>query len=488
MVHPYLRRRNGEAPEYPNEEIKQVLGRTLGVPLFQEQAMRLVMVAAGFTAGEADQLRRAMAAWKRKGHLIERFTGKILSGMAANGYTRAFAMRVVDQIKGFADYGFPESHAASFALLVYVSAWLKCHHPAAFAAALINSQPMGFYQPAQIVRDAREHGVEILPVDVNASGWDCSLEAGMKETRNQGNKEVRKQGNEGIRGKDESQSLISSFPHFLDSSAPALRLGMRLVTQMREVEAEAIAEAVRRQGRFDSVEALWRASGVRVSAMRALARADAFGSMGLDRQRALWEVMKLRDEALPLFDGREETRKQGNEEMREGICSLASSFPGFLHSSIPLPPIPASTQVVYDYAATGLSLKAHPVSFARGALARSGVSEAGAIADERLFPHGKKVAVAGLVLVRQRPGTAAGIVFVTLEDETGVTNLVVRPNIYEQYRRALRHSVALVAWGKVERQGQVVHVLVERAANLTEVISRRDQRAPRMESASRDFH
>ena len=478
MVHPYLRRRNKEEKEtYPNEKIRRVLGRTLGVPLFQEQAMRLVMVAAGFTAGEADQLRRAMAAWKRKGHLIERFTGKILSGMAANGYSRAFALQVVEQIKGFADYGFPESHAASFALLVYVSAWLKCHHPAAFAAALINSQPMGFYQPAQIVRDAKEHGVEVLEVDVNASGWDCRLE---KEPRNKGNKETR-------------EPLDASFPYFLDSSSSALRLGMRLVAQMREEEAKAIAEAVRRQkgGRFATIKALWRASGVRVAAMRALARADAFRSMGLDRQAALWEVMKLRDEELPLFDGPEagkEPRNKGTEELRGTEVSLGSSVPQCLSAS-GLPPISPSTQVVYDYAATGLSLKAHPVSFAREALARMGVTAAGELAEEKRWPHGKKTAVAGLVLVRQRPATAAGILFITLEDETGVANLVVRPAIYERYRKALRHSVALVAWGKVERQGQVVHLLVERAANLTELTGRGTRPStPKMESASRDFH
>ncbi len=482
MVHPYLRRREGlEEPTYPNDAVKDVLKRTKGVPLFQEQVMRLVMVAAGFSAGDADKLRRAMASWKRKGHIVEKFLTKIITGMEANGYTRAYALRVVEQIKGFSDYGFPESHAASFALLVYVSAWLKCRHPAAFAAALINSQPMGFYQPAQIVRDAREHGVEVRAVDVNWSGWNCSLEGDEKA--------LRHEGTEAQRGADASMRV----PAHARGSSPALRLGMRLVASMRQIEADTIAAAVRKHGPFFSIEALWRASGVRVAAMRALAQADAFGSMELDRQRALWEVMRLRDEELPLFERplqEKELRNKGTKELREmeGSDPLSSSvlqYPG----TLPLPPISASTQVVHDYAATGLSLKAHPVSFARGALAHHGVIRAGDLMEEKRYPDGKKVAVAGLVLVRQRPGTASGIVFVTLEDETGVANLVVRPAVYERYRRAVRHSVALVAWGKVERQGQVVHVLVERAANLADIgggIRRQDE--PKLESASRDFH
>jgi error-prone DNA polymerase len=410
MVHPYLRRRTGtEEVDYPSEAVKGVLERTLGVPLFQEQAMKLVMVAAGFSAGEADQLRRAMAAWKRKGYLIEKFTGKILSGMAANGYTEAFAHRVVQQIKGFADYGFPESHAASFAHIVYVSAWLKCRHPAAFGAAILNSQPMGFYQPSQLVRDAAEHGVSVFPVDVNYSQWDCTLED------------------------DEDGS-------------PALRLGMRLVAGIRSKDVEKISKSVVNHGSFSSIATLWRMSGAASKTFHTLAKADAFGSMGIQRQQALWEVSRLKDHALPMFDAADDPEPE----------VLLPATTGFM-------------RVIHDYAATGLSLKAHPISFARKQLHAHQVTPAGNLADEKLWPHGRKVAVAGLALVRQRPGTASGILFVTLEDETGVANLVVRPPVYERYRKAIRHSTALVAWGTIERQGQVVHVLVERAINIIEI-------------------
>jgi error-prone DNA polymerase len=414
MVHPYLRRRNGEEEvSYPSDAVKAVLERTLGVPLFQEQAMKLVMVAAGFTAGEADQLRRAMAAWKRKGHLMERFTAKILSGMKSNGYASAYAQRVVEQIRGFADYGFPESHAASFAHLVYSSSWLKCHHPAAFSAALINSQPMGFYQPAQIVRDAAEHGVEIRAVDVNHSQWDCTLERSKPNGR-----------------------------------LPALRLGIRLVAGMRAKEVEKITATRNRCGRFQSVHALWRASGVRVDALRKLAMADAFGSMGLDRQQALWAINKLRDDALPMFDLTDTDEAQA-----------------------PLPPVPAHIRVIHDYSATGLSLKAHPISFARPQLSMHGISLTGQLLNEKLCPHGRKIGVAGLALIRQRPATASGILFMTIEDESGIANLVIRPSIYERYRRAIRSSTAIVAWGKIERQGQIIHVLVNRASNLVDVVN-----------------
>ncbi|MBT8486216.1 MAG: error-prone DNA polymerase, partial [Phycisphaerae bacterium] len=267
MVHPYLRRRNGEEPvRYPSDAVRSVLEKTLGVPLFQEQAMALAMVAAGFTGGEADQLRRAMAAWKRRGNQIERFGARLVSGMLERGYERDFAERCFAQIKGFSEYGFPESHAASFALLVYVSAWIKRHHPAAFAAALLNSQPMGFYAPAQIVRDAQTHGVEVRPVDVNHSGWDCHLESAA------------------------------------DTPGPALRLGFRLIKGLREEDATAIADARRNGAAYDSARGLHRRSGVRVSVLRRLAGADAFRSLGLERQAALWAIRALTDEPLPMFD------------------------------------------------------------------------------------------------------------------------------------------------------------------------------------------
>ncbi|HVX83768.1 MAG TPA: error-prone DNA polymerase [Phycisphaerae bacterium] len=426
MVHPYLRRRNGEEEfRYPNPQIEAVLGKTLGVPLFQEQAMKLAIVAGGFTPGEADKLRRAMAAWKRKGNLIHLFGQKMIAGMLANGYDPEFAHRCFDQIKGFSDYGFPESHAASFALLVYVSAWLKCHHPAAFAAALINSQPMGFYQPAQIVRDAREHGVAIRPVDVSRSHWDCTLEP--------------------------------------DGDSVALRLGMRLVASMRQAEADKIRAAFEMHGSFRGIQALWRASGVRAATLRTLASADAFASMGLDRQAALWAISRLRDDVLPMFDQLE------NSDIVEAAAAL--------------PEVSPIASVVYDYAATGLSLKAHPLSFSRPLLTRRGIIASARLSDPLECPHGRRVAVAGLVLVRQRPGTASGIVFMTTEDETGVANLVVRPQIYDRFYRELRHSATVVVWGKVERQGQVVHVLVQRAANLARLMQTVPARV-----AARDFH
>jgi error-prone DNA polymerase len=354
----------------------------LGVPLFQEQAMRLAMVAAGFTASEADGLRRAMAAWKRKGHLFESYGKKVVSGMLACSYTHAYALRCVEQLKGFSEYGFPESHAASFALLVYISSWLKCHHPAVFAAGLINSQPMGFYQPVQIVRDAREHGVAVEPVDVNKSQWNCTLEGAG------------------------------------DAARPTLRLGMRLVGGLRETEIQKVTTTVMEQGSFGHVTTLWRTSGVSVKTLRTLASADGFDSMGMDRQAALWMVSKLRDEVLPMFDA---------FEIEE--------------ASAPLPSVAMPTRVIYNYATTGLSLKAHPISFSRPLLNRYRVTPAGDLADDVRYPHGRRVAMAGIILIRQRPGTASGIVFVTLEDETGVANLVVRPVVYERWYKALRHSI-----------------------------------------------
>jgi error-prone DNA polymerase len=463
MVHPYLRRRNGEEPvTYPDDAVKRVLGKTLGVPLFQEQAMKLAIVAAGFTPDEADELRRAMAAWKRKGDQIERFGRRLLEGMVSRGYPRGFAQRCFDQIKGFSEYGFPESHAASFALLVYVSAWLKKYHPAAFAAALINSQPMGFYAPAQIVRDAQAHGVEVRGVDVSFSGWDCCLEEGAQGCRGAGAQEGCKQ-DAGV-----------GNPQFL-------RLGMRLVKGLREDEAAAVVEAVRRAGPFRSIPGLWRASGVRVSTLRHLAAADAFGSMGLDRQSAWWEIRALSDEELPLFEkegaqGRRGAGAQGGWKQDAGADNPQSASPSVSQSL--LPPIPEPRKVVEDYAAVGLSLKAHPVSFMRPMLEKRGAVPAARIGA---CPPGSELAVGGLVLVRQRPGTASGIVFMTLEDETGTANLIVRPHIYERHRAAARHGVVVLARGRLERQGEVVHILVDSIENA-------DWALAELTARSRDFH
>ena len=420
MVHPYLRRRSGEEPvRFPNDAVRQVLQRTLGVPLFQEQAMKLAIVAAGFTPGEADQLRRAMAAWKRKGDAIARFGEKLIAGMLRNGLTQDFAQRCFEQIKGFSEYGFPESHAASFALLVYVSSWLKWYYPAAFAAALINSQPMGFYQPAQIVRDAQQHGVSVRAVDIAASAWDCTLEDG----------------------------------------GGTLRLGMRLVKGLSEMHANALVEARSRGGVFTSLEDVHRRSRVGVATLRKLARADAFRSLGLDRQQALWAIQTLRDEDVPILEDVDAPDER----------------------AVALPAVSGAQRVRSDYAATGLSLKAHPVSFLRESLEAQGVTRASDVQDEERFPNRKPVRVAGMVLIRQRPATASGIVFITIEDETGIANLIVRPQVYERHRSAARHSSFILVKGHVERSGSVVHVQVSRIEALSELEQSLFVR-------SRDFH
>ena len=412
MVHPYLRRRDGTEPtEYPNEAIRTVLGKTLGVPLFQEQAMALAVVAAGFTPGEADQLRRAIAAWKRSGNQIARFGEKLIGGMRARGYGQRFAEQVFGQIQGFSGYGFPESHAASFAMLVYVSAWLKRHHPAAFTAALLNSQPMGFYAPAQLVRDAREHGVEVRPVDVLRSAWDCSLE---------------------------------------DAASPALRLGLRMVSGLREEDGRAVVDAARAHGTFTSVEAIWRASGCSLHALRRLAAADAFAAMGVPRQQALWQVRALRDGDAPVLD---EAAEQG--------ATLFDMSPQ------PLPAVPPLQSVAADYAGAGLSLRDHPIRFLRESLARRGAVPCAAL---RAIGEGgtprPSASVAGLVLCRQRPSTASGIVFMTLEDESGIANLIIRPKTYERIRRIARGAMAVLAEGTVEHRSGVTHLVVRRMTDL----------------------
>ena len=416
MVHPYLRRRAGEEKiEYVHPAIEEVLSRTLGVPLFQEQCMALAVKAAGFTPGEADQLRRAMAAWKRKGNQIYRFGQKLIDGMVGNGIPLDFAQRCFEQVKGFSEYGFPESHAASFALLVYASAWMKRHYPAEFVAAIINSQPMGFYAPAQLVRDAKEHHVEVRGVDVNSSAWDCTIEHG------------------------------------------ALRLGMRLVKGMKQDDATRLCEAITQHGRFDTMIDLWRNSGVSAAALRRLASADAFRSMGLTRQQALWNARLLRDDDLPLFDA-----------VNESAEPMAT-----------LPAIRPQRQVVLDYHATGLSLKAHPVSFARARLEGLGVMRCAELADAHRVPDGARVRVAGVVLVRQRPGTASGVTFITLEDESGIANLIVWKRVYERFRREARARL-LIAHGRVQREGEVVHIVVMRLKGLDDALDG-------LSAASRDF-
>ncbi len=397
MVHPYLRRRNGEEKvEYPSRELEEILGRTLGVPLFQEQAMKVAIVAGGFTPSEADQLRRAMATFKAVG-VVSNFEKKLISGMIKNGYTPEYAQRIFRQLEGFGSYGFPESHAASFALLVYVSSWLKCYYPDVFAAALLNSMPMGFYQPAQIVSDARRHGVEVRPVDVNLSCWDNTLE-------------------------DSGRCC-------------AIRLGFRQVKGLREEDMAVLVRG--RGGAYASLPALCEA-GVKEAVLERLADADAFRSMGLDRRQALWEISALKDRPIALFGGQE---LPGSENEREA-----------------LPTMTASEHVVHDYAATSLSLKAHPVSFVREKLVLLRVTPNAALAKCR---DGDNVTVAGLVLVRQRPGTASGIVFITIEDETGCANLVTFSTIFEKYRKTILQSRLLIVSGKLQVEGEVIHVIAQ---------------------------
>ncbi|CUW41627.1 Error-prone DNA polymerase dnaE [Magnetospirillum sp. XM-1] len=419
MVHPYLRRREGkETVDYPSPELREVLERTLGVPLFQEQVMQIAIVAAGFTPDEADQLRRSMAAFRRSGRVAE-FQHKLVSGMVAKGYAADFAERVFKQIEGFAEYGFPESHAAAFAQLVYVSAWIKCHYPAVFACALLNSQPMGFYAPAQIVRDAQDHGVRVLPADVNHSEWDCTLEPS-------------------------------------PSGGLALRLGLRQIGGLTQADCGRLAD--KRGDGYASPHSLWRRAGLDHKALEALARADAFGSLGLARREALWAVKALTAAPPPLLAG------------------LDAAEP-----PVPLPKASAGEEVVCDYASLKLSLKAHPMALLRPQLTIMGI-----VPTERLAQVQGRVSVAGLVLMRQRPGTASGVIFVTLEDETGIANLVVWPQVFERFRQMVLTSSCLKVDGRVQREGRVIHVIADRLTDLT--ASLRSLGDGEMKLRSRDFY
>jgi error-prone DNA polymerase len=407
MVHPYLRRRNGEEPVvYPSKEFEGILGRTLGVPLFQEQAMKIAIVAAGFTPAEADQLRRSMATFKVNG-LISHFEGKLVNGMMKNGYTKEYAQRVFRQLEGFGSYGFPESHAVSFALLVYVSSWLKCYYPDVFACALLNSLPMGFYQPAQIVIDARNHGVEFLPIDVNHSEWDNTLE-------------------------------IKSGKYW------AVRLGFRQVSGLRAVDVANLLTA--RKSKFTSVHDL-KEAGLSDAMLERLADADAFRSMNQDRRNALWDVSTKDDQINSLFSGSIINNSAENE--------------------IDLPEMTLSEHVVHDYASTSLSLKAHPVSFVRQELTQLHVVTNSALQNSK---NGDAIKVAGLILVRQRPGTASGICFITIEDETGTANLVVYPQLFDKFRKEIIQSRLLMVEGKLQREGDVVHVIVNKCINLSRLL------------------
>jgi error-prone DNA polymerase len=435
MVHPYLRRRNKEEPvDFPSDELREVLGKTMGVPLFQEQAMKIAIVAAGFTPPEADGLRRAMATFRRNGTIYD-FEHKFINGMVARGYEQDFAERCFKQIEGFGDYGFPESHAASFALLVYVSAWLKCHYPDVFCAAILNSQPMGFYAPAQLVRDAKEHGVQVVPADVNASDWDSTLEPlGEPVAPTQANGQITHR----KRWKTKPRHTC------------AVRLGLRHIKGFREEAAELVKD--KRLRGYDSVRDLWLRTGLTPRVIEVLANADAFRSIGLERRDALWGVRGLggwgqhkkgqngkAPAALPLFEHLEEAGFQEEPDVH-------------------LPAMPLGEQVVHDYATMRLSLKAHPVSFLRSHLdARRVVTNARL--DDEAIRDGTRVNLAGLVLVRQRPGTASGVIFATLEDETGVANIIIWPKIFERYRRTVLQSRFLAVRGRVQKAEGVIHVV-----------------------------
>ncbi|MFQ6551914.1 error-prone DNA polymerase [Aestuariibius insulae] len=433
MVHPFLKRRRGaEKVEYPKpgpehdpDELKNILSRTMGVPIFQEQAMKIALEAAQFSAAEANELRRAMATFRSRG-TIELLQEKMVGRMVKRGYDPEFAQRCFDQIKGFGEYGFPESHAASFAKLVYVSSWLKCHYPDAFAAALLNSQPMGFYAPAQIVRDAAEHGVTVRDVDVNYSDWDCTLEPVAGQTRR--------------------------VPPGDRGTGFALRLGLRQVGGVSEDHAKALIHA--REAPYPSMADLQTRSGLRAPALRQLAAADAFRSMGLPRRQALWETRALHDAPdLPLFDA-----AQAQDEAPGPIVEL--------------PRMPQSEEVVADYQTLRLSLKAHPMSFLRRSMARQGYLSTEGLKTARNF---QKVRMAGVVLIRQRPGSAKGVCFITIEDEMGVANLVIWPKVMEAYRPVVMASRLLQVEGYVQRDTELIHVVAQHMEDRSDALLRLSQ-------------
>ena len=414
MVHPYLNRRQGKEPvNYPSKALEEALGRTLGVPVFQEQVMQIAMLAAGFTPGEADGLRRAMAAWKRKGGL-EKYYDKIVNGMISRGYEQQFAEAIFEQIKGFSEYGFPESHAASFALLVYASCWIKCHHPAEFLTAMLNSQPLGFYSPSQLVQDAKRHGVEVRRVDVMDSDWDCTLEG---------------------------------LPH-----PPAVRLGLRMVAGLKATSADRIVEA-RKQAPFEGAEDLARRAGLEQHEMTLLAGADALMSLAGHRRQQVWEAAALRSAPQLLRD------VPVNEEYLE------------------LPEAAEGEEVVWDYAATGLTLRRHPLAILRPTLAAKGLMSAEELHN---LPNGRLVRTCGIVTVRQQPETAHGTMFVSLEDETGSVQVIVWPAVKERLRGPLLRSRLMAVRGTWQREGDVRNLIAGFVEDMTPLLGR-------LATASRDF-
>ncbi|HEY6893008.1 MAG TPA: error-prone DNA polymerase, partial [Rhodanobacteraceae bacterium] len=437
MVHPYLKRRQGLEPvTYPSDAVKAVLERTLGVPIFQEQVMQLAIVAAGFTPGEADRLRRSMAAWKRKGGLAH-FEQRLVDGMGARGYDEAFARQIYGQILGFGEYGFPESHSASFALLVYVSSWLKHYEPAAFCAALLNSQPMGFYAPPQLVADAKRHGVEVRPPDVTVSEWDCTLEKAGSDSTSAG-------------AEAKEDAALKGSPTLLSA---ALRLGLRLVRGLTEAGAQRIVDA-RREREFVDVAELAHRAKLDHRDLTALADGDALAHLAGHRHDAVWNVAGV--ERLPAL--------LADSAFDEAQPTLRAPTEG--------------QEIVADYRRLGLTLRRHPLALLRSQLRarRLATSE-----DIRAAPHGRIVRTAGIVIGRQRPDTASGVVFVTIEDETGATNVIVWRDLGERQRRELLGARLLGVYGRVEREGEVVHVLAGRLVDLTPMLGA-------LPTRSRDFH
>jgi error-prone DNA polymerase len=407
MVHPYLRRREGkEKPEYPKPELRAVLEKALGVPLFQEQAMKVAIVGAGFTPAEADQLRRAMATFKLTGG-VSHFYDKLVGGMVERGYPQDFAERTFKQIEGFGSYGFPESHAASFAKIAYASCWVKHHHPDVFCAALLNAQPMGFYAPAQIVKDARNHGVEVRPVSINDSHWDCTLEA-------------------------------------TGGRYMAVRLGFRQVRGLANLHGAAIVGA-RGPAPYESVEEVWRRAAVPRAAIERLAEADAFHCIAENRRQGLWKVKGLGEAPLPLFVAADERDAKFSPEGLEPLVALR--------------PMSDGREVVEDYRALQLSLRGHPVSFLRGQLDAMKIARC---VDLSTIRDGRNVEVAGVVLVRQRPGSAKGVLFVTIEDETGIANGILWPDRFEIYRRQVMSASMIAIRGRLQKEGEIIHIICDR--------------------------
>ncbi|HKX56809.1 MAG TPA: error-prone DNA polymerase, partial [Xanthomonadales bacterium] len=430
MVHPFLQRRRGlEQVDYPSEALKAVLQRTLGVPIFQEQVMQIAMVAAGFTGSEADVLRRSMAAWARRGGL-EHMHQRLVKGMLERGYSEHFAEQIFQQIRGFGEYGFPESHAASFALLVYVSAWLKCHHPAAFTCALLNSQPMGFYQPAQLVQDAQRHGVKVLPADVRYSNWDCTLDSG------------------------------------------ALRLGMRMIKGMREAVAQRLEEA-RQQVAFRDTQDLASRASLDRHDLAVLAESGALRGLAGHRHRARWEVAAVEKPAALWADilGQSKNSQPSNPKTKP-----SESF--YSDAKVSIRPPTEADDIRTDYASTGLSLGRHPIALLRPVLRQRRARTA---VELRQLPHGSRVRACGLVTMRQRPMTASGTLFITLEDETGCVNVVVWPRLWEKQRAEILAASILAIDGIMETDGEVHHLIASRAHDFSQL-------AKGLQTRSRDFH